>query len=163
MGHGFDDQGRRFDESGKIRDWWTEDADAAFSARSERLGAQYDSYQPLPDMNINGQLTMGENIGDLGGVEMAWSAYQKYVEDNGEPPVLDGYTGAQRFFMAWAQVWRAKAREDALRQQLLTDPHSPAKYRINGIVRNVDAWYEAFDVQPDDALYLPPEQRVNIW
>jgi len=163
MGHGFDDQGRRFDESGKIRDWWTADADAAFSARSERLGAQYDSYEPLPGMTINGQLTMGENIGDLGGVEMAWSAYQKYVEDNGEPPVLDGYTGAQRFFMSWAQVWRAKAREDALRQQLLTDPHSPAKYRINGIVRNVDAWYEAFDVQPDDALYLAPEQRVNIW
>ena len=163
MGHGFDDQGRRFDESGKIRDWWTEAADAAFSARAERLGAQYDSYEPLPGMHINGQLTMGENIGDLGGVEMAWSAYQKFVADNGEPPVLDGYTGAQRFFMAWAQVWRAKAREDALRQQLLTDPHSPPKYRINGIVRNVDAWYKAFAVQQEDELYLPPEQRVNIW
>ena len=163
MGHGFDDQGRRFDASGKIRDWWTEAADVAFSARAERLGAQYDSYEPLPGMHINGQLTMGENIGDLGGVEMAWSAYQKFVADNGEPPVLDGYTGAQRFFMAWAQVWRAKAREDALRQQLLTDPHSPASYRINGVVRNVDAWYQAFAIEPGNALYLPPEERVNIW
>jgi putative endopeptidase len=163
MGHGFDDQGRRFDETGKIRDWWTAAADEAFSQRTDQLGAQYDSYEPLPGMHINGQLTMGENIGDLGGVEMAWSAYQKFVAEHGEPAVLDGFTGAQRFFMAWAQVWRAKSREDALRQQLLTDPHSPAKYRINGIVRNVDAWYEAFDVQPDDALYLPPDQRVNIW
>jgi len=163
MGHGFDDRGRRFDASGKIRDWWTEAADVAFSARAERLGAQYDSYEPLPGMHINGQLTMGENIGDLGGVEMAWSAYQQFIDDNGEPPVLDGFTGAQRFFMAWAQVWRAKAREDALRQQLLTDPHSPASYRINGVVRNVDAWYQAFAVEPDNALYLPPEERVNIW
>lgn len=163
MGHGFDDQGRRFDAEGRINDWWTEEADAAFQARADRLGAQFDQYEPIEGMNINGSLTMGENIGDLGGVEMAWSAYQRHIAEHGEPPVLDGFTGAQRFFMSWAQVWRAKYREDAMRQQLLTDPHSPPRYRINGIVRNIDAWYDAFEVDQDDQLFLPAEQRVSIW
>ncbi len=163
IGHGFDDQGRRFDENGKIRDWWTAAADEAFQARSSRLVEQYNSYEPLTGMHVDGQLTLGENIGDLGGLEMAYSAYRKYVEEHGEPPVLDGFTGEQRFFMSWAQVWRAKFREDALRQQLLTDPHSPPENRINGVVRNIDAWYEAFDVTADDELYLPSEQRVSIW
>jgi endothelin-converting enzyme/putative endopeptidase len=163
IGHGFDDQGRRFDESGKIRDWWTEAADEAFSARTERLGAQYEAFEPIEGMHIKGDLTMGENIGDLGGVEMAWSAYQRYVAEHGEPEVLDGFTGAQRFFLSWAQVWRAKMREDAMRQRLLTDPHSPPRYRINGVVPNVDAWYTAFNVTDDHAMYIPPEERVHIW
>jgi endothelin-converting enzyme/putative endopeptidase len=106
---------------------------------------------------------MGENIGDLGGLEAAYAAWRRYVSQHGEPPVIDGLTGDQRFFIAFAQVWQNKVREGALRQQLLTNPHSPAEYRVNGIVRNVDAWYAAFNVKPGDKLYLPPDQRVHIW
>jgi putative endopeptidase len=165
IGHGFDDQGRRFDEVGRIRDWWTATADERFSALSSRLGAQYDAYEPVPGMHINGQLTMGENIGDLGGIQMAYAAYHRYLDEaaGGEAPVIDGLTGDQRFFLAFAQVWRAEARDDALRAQLTTDPHSPPRFRVNGVVRNVDAWYRAFDVGADQALYLPPEARVRIW
>jgi endothelin-converting enzyme/putative endopeptidase len=162
IGHGFDDQGRRFDEQGRIRDWWTADADARFSERSTRLGAQYDTYEPVPGMHVNGQLTMGENIGDLGGVQMAYAAYRRHLGAN-EAPVLDGMTGDQRFFLAWAQAWRTLTREDRLRALLVTDPHSPPEYRVNGVVRNVDAWYTAFGVTPQNALYLPPEERVRIW
>jgi putative endopeptidase len=163
IGHGFDDQGRRFDEKGRIRDWWTATADERFKERSGKLVEQYDGYSPIEGMNVNGQLTLGENIGDLGGLEMAYAAYQRHVAAHGEPPVLDGYTGDQRFFMAWAQVWRSMIREDALRQRLVTDPHSPAEYRVNGVVRNIDAWYAAFGVNTEAALYLPPEARVSIW
>lgn len=163
IGHGFDDQGRQFDETGLIRDWWTAESNERFQERSSRLGAQYDAFEPIEGMNVNGSLTMGENIGDLGGLEMAYAAYRRYVEEHGEPPVLDGYTGDQRFFLAWAQVWRGLIRDDALRQRLVTDPHSPMEYRTNGVVRNIDAWYEAFNVTEDDALYLPPEERVHIW
>lgn len=165
IGHGFDDQGRRFDEKGRIRDWWTPAANEAFQAKADKLGAQYDSYEPLPGAHISGKLTMGENIGDLGGLQMAHAAYRRYLDQccNGEAPVLDGLTGDQRFFLAWAQVWQGKYREDELRQRLETDPHSPPYFRINGVVRNVDAWYEAFGVEPGDALYLSPEERVKIW
>ncbi|HEX3364605.1 M13 family metallopeptidase [Phenylobacterium sp.] len=163
MGHGFDDEGRHFDEIGKVRDWWTADAAKAFGARTGALGAQYDGYEPVPGVHINGKLTMGENLGDLGGIEAAYAAWRRYVAQHGEPPVVDGLTGDQRFFIAYAQVWQNKVREGALRQQLLTNPHSPAEYRVNGIVRNVDAWYAAFNVKPGDKLYLPPEQRVHVW
>ena len=163
IGHGFDDQGRRFDEKGRIRDWWTPTSDERFQERSGKLVEQFNGYSPIEGMHVNGQLTLGENIGDLGGLEMAYAAYQRHVAVHGEPPVIDGYTGDQRFFMAWAQVWRSMIREDALRQRLVTDPHSPAQYRVNGAVRNIDAWYEAFDVGPQAALYLPPEERVSIW
>jgi endothelin-converting enzyme/putative endopeptidase len=165
IGHGFDDQGRRFDEKGRIRDWWTQTSNDAFQAKADQLGAQYDAYEPIPGAHISGQLTMGENIGDLGGMQMAYAAYHRFLDQccNGEAPVLDGLTGDQRFFLAWAQVWRGKYREDELRQRLETDPHSPPYYRINGVVRNVDAWYEAFGVKEDDALYLSPENRVRIW
>jgi endothelin-converting enzyme/putative endopeptidase len=163
MGHGFDDEGRHFDESGKVRDWWTADAAKAFSQRADMLGKQFDSYEPVPGVHINGKLTMGENIGDLGGLEAAYAAWRRYVSQHGEPPVIDGLTGDQRFFIAYAQSWQNKVREGALRQQLLTNPHSPAEYRVNGIVRNVDAWYTAFNVKPGDKLYLPPDQRVHIW
>ncbi|WP_298020484.1 M13 family metallopeptidase [uncultured Parasphingopyxis sp.] len=163
IGHGFDDQGRQFDGSGVFRDWWSEATAAQFEERSGRLGAQYDSYEPIPGVNINGSLTMGENIGDLGGLEMAYGAYRRYVAEHGEPPVIDGLTGDQRFFLAWAQVWRGLIRDNALRERLLTDPHSPGEYRTNGVVPNIDAWYEAFDVGPDDAMYIPPEERVRIW
>ena len=165
IGHGFDDQGRRFDELGRIRDWWTATADERFSERSSRLGAQYETYMPVPDMHINGQLTMGENIGDLGGIQMAYAAYHRYLDatSNGQAPVIDGLTGDQRFFLAFGQVWRSKEREDALRARIVTDPHSPPRFRVNGVVRNVDAWYDAFDVTSEHALYLPPEERVRIW
>jgi len=163
MGHGFDDQGRHFDEKGKVRDWWTADAAKAFGARAAVLGAQFDTYEPVPGVHINGKLTMGENLGDLGGIEAAYAAWRRYVAKHGEPAVIDGMTGDQRFFIAYAQSWQDKVREGQLRAQLLADPHSPAEYRVNGIVRNVDAWYAAFNVQPGDKLYLPPEKRVHIW
>ena len=165
IGHGFDDQGREFDEKGRIRNWWSEAANAAFKQKTEKLGAQYDAYEPLPGAKISGELTMGENIGDLGGLQMAYAAYHRYLDQTsgGVAPVIDGLTGDQRFFLAWAQVWQGKYREDELRQRLETDPHSPPYYRINGVVRNLDAWYEAFGVGPEDDLFLAPEDRVRIW
>jgi endothelin-converting enzyme/putative endopeptidase len=127
------------------------------------LGTQYDAFEPIEGLHVNGQLTMGENIGDLGGLQMAYAAFQRYKAEHGEPPVIDGFTADQRFFLSWAQVWRAKMREDAARRQIVTDPHSPPQERVNGVVRNLDAWYEAFGVTEGDALYLPPDQRVRIW
>ena len=163
MGHGFDDEGREFDATGHLRDWWTKPTSDRYTANVARLATQYDAYEPVPGTHINGKLTLGENLGDLGGIEAAYRAYHRYVEQHGEPPVLNGLTGDQRFFLAYAQSWREKRREGALRQQLLTNPHSPGMYRVNGIVRNVDAWYTAFGVKPGDRLYLPPEQRVHVW
>ena len=163
IGHGFDDQGRRFDAQGRIRDWWTPETNRLFTERTRALGAQYAQFEPLPGLHVNGDLTMGENIGDLGGIEMAYSAYRRYVAAHGEPRVLNGLTGDQRFFLAYAQAWRDYWREGLLRRVVLTNPHSPSMYRVNGVVRNVDAWYRAFNIQPGDRLYLPPEQRVHIW
>ncbi|HKT84865.1 MAG TPA: M13 family metallopeptidase [Novosphingobium sp.] len=164
MGHGFDDQGAKSDGSGNLRDWWTSQDMARFQKLQDKLGAQFDSFCPYDEGKtcVNGKLTMGENIGDLGGLSLAYRAYKLSL--NGRPaPVIDGYTGDQRFFMAWAQVWRTKTREEQARQYLVTDPHSPPQYRVNGIVRNFDEWYKAFGVQPGDKLYLPPDQRVRIW
>ena len=163
MGHGFDDQGRRFDADGKFRDWWSAETAAKYQTRADALGKQFDQIEVLPGVKINGKLTMGENIGDLSGVETAYGAWRRYVAKHGEPKVVDGLTGDQRFFMAYAQVWRGKRREGAVREQALTDPHSAEFARVNGIVRNVDARYKAFNVKPGDALYLPADQRVTIW
>lgn len=165
IGHGFDDQGRRYDSEGRLRDWWTEETNSRFVERSSMLGAQFDTYCPIDGMCVSGQLSMGENIGDLGGLQMAYTAWRNYVDENydGEAPVIDGFTGDQRFFLAWAQVWRNKYTDDALRAQLVNGPHSPPRYRINGPVRNLDAWYEAFGVTEEHELYLPPEERVRIW
>ena len=165
IGHGFDDQGRRFDAQGRIRDWWTAETNERFVERSDALVAQYDQFEPLEGHTVNGRFTLGENIGDLGGMEMAYSAWRAYVDEHydGEAPVIDGFTGDQRFFLGWAQVWRRLYREDNLISRLRTDPHSPSEYRVNGVVRNIDAWYAAFDVDESDELYLPPEQRVSIW
>ena len=162
MGHGFDDQGSKSDYQGIQRNWWTDSARDAFNQKTEALAAQYDSYEPVPGQNIDGNFTLGENIGDVGGLSMAYRAY-KLALNGEEAPVIDGLTGDQRFFLAYAQVWQSKIREDALVSQLKSDPHSPAEYRVNGVVRNHDAWYEAFDVKPGDALYLPPQERVRIW
>ncbi|HEX5237984.1 MAG TPA: M13 family metallopeptidase [Sphingomicrobium sp.] len=163
MGHGFDNEGRKFDPKGKLRDWWSPEAAKAFTAKTDALVAQYNGFYPWPDLHVNGKLTLGENIGDLSGVENAYAAYKKYEAKHGQSPVIDGLTGDQRFFIAYAQAWQEKQREDAERQQVITNEHSPGKYRVNGVVRNVDAWYKAFNVQPGDKLYLPPDQRVHIW
>ncbi len=162
LSHGFDDSGSRFDGNGNLNNWWSPDDRAEFEARSKLLVQQYSSYEPIPGMKINGRLTLGENIGDLGGVNVAYTAYQLMLEGD-TPPVIDGFTGPQRFFLGYAQIWRRKYRPEELRRRLFVDPHSPAKYRVNGIVRNIDAFYEVFDVKPGDRLYLPPEQRVKIW
>ncbi|HEU4956424.1 MAG TPA: M13 family metallopeptidase [Sphingomicrobium sp.] len=163
IGHGFDDQGRKFDGSGKLRDWWTEASAKQYDARASKLVKQYDAYEPIPGVHIKGQLTLGENLGDLGGLEVAYSAYRRYVAKHGEPPVINGMTGDQRFFIAYGYSWQRKNREGALRAQLLADEHSPAEYRVNGVVRNMDEWYKAFNVKPGDKMYLPPEERVRIW
>ena len=163
IGHGFDDQGRLFDATGTVRDWWTPQAADRFKVRAAMLARQFDAYEPVPGVHIKGELTLGENIGDLGGLEMAYAAYRRYVAAHGQPPVIGGLTGDQRFFLAYGYSWQQKRREGSLRQALLTDPHSPAEYRVNAIVRNFDPWYAAFGVKPGDRLYLPPEQRVHIW
>jgi putative endopeptidase len=163
MGHGFDDEGRQYDASGKLRDWWTAESATRYTAHAQALVKQFDAYEPIPGVHIKGQLTLGENLGDLGGLEAAYAAYRRYVSRHGEPAVVDGYTGDQRFFIAYAQSWQGKAREGALRAQLLSNPHSPEEYRVNGIVRNMDEWYRAFGVKPGDKLYLPPEERVHVW
>jgi putative endopeptidase len=162
IGHGFDDQGRKFAPDGSLRDWWTKaDADA-FNARTKVLVDQYSGFEALPGLKVNGAISLGENIGDLGGLNMAYQAYRNSLQGK-DPPVIDGLTGDQRFFLSWAQVWRTKMRDEALRVQVLSDPHSPAYFRVNGPVRNMDEWYAAFDVKPGDKLYLPPEERVRIW
>jgi len=162
IGHGFDDQGRKSDGDGVLRDWWTAQDGAKFQAQADKLGAQYSAFEPFPGMHVNGKLTMGENIGDMAGLAFALDAY--HVSLQGKPsPVLDGFTGDQRIYLGWAQVWRQKTRDDALKQQIASDPHSPAYYRVNGAIRNQPGWYAAFDVKPGDKLYVAPEDRVKIW
>ena len=163
IGHGFDDQGRKFDAKGTLADWWSPATAKLYTSKASRLVDQYNGYEPIPGVHIKGQLTLGENLGDLGGLEVAYAAYRRYVAQHGEPPVIDGLTGDQRFFIAYGYSWETKQREGALRAQLLTNEHSPAKYRVNGVVRNIDAWYKAFDVRPGDKMYLPPEERVDVW
>jgi len=162
ISHGFDDQGRKSDGDGVLREWWTAEDAAKFKAQAERLGAQYSAFEPLPGAKVQGGLTMGENIGDMGGLSLGLDAYHASLK--GQPaPVIDGLTGDQRVFLGWAQVWREKIRDEALRQQVVTDPHSPAYYRVNGTIRNIPGWYEAWDVKAGDKLYVAPEDRVRIW
>jgi len=162
ISHGFDDQGRKSDGDGNLRDWWTADDAKAFEERASRLGAQFESYDPLPGLKINGRQTMGENIGDLSGLAVAYRAYHISLRGK-EAPVIDGFTGDQRFFMGHAQVWRFKERDEALRNQLLTDAHSPGMFRAFVPLTNFDPFYKAFNVQPGDKLYRAPEERVRIW
>ncbi|ADL01529.1 M13 family metallopeptidase [Brevundimonas subvibrioides] len=160
--HGFDDQGRKTDGDGVLRDWWTAEDAARFEARAAVLGAQYSALSPVEGANVNGDLTMGENIADMGGLLLALDAY--HLSLNGQPaPVLNGLTGDQRVFLGWAQVWRENARDEALRQQVTVDPHSPAAFRAGATVRNIDAWYDAFGVKPGDEQYLAPDARARIW
>ena len=160
--HGFDDQGRKYDGEGNLRDWWTEEDVEAFTARASALVDQYEQFEVLPGKFLNGEFTLGENIGDLSGLAVAYKAYQMSL--NGRvAPVIDGLTGDQRFFMGWAQVWARLYRDENLESRITSDPHSHSEARTNGIVRNFDLWYETFDVQPGDALYLAPDERVKIW
>ena len=162
MSHGFDDQGRKSDAKGVLRDWWTKEDAARYTAEAQKLVGQYNTYEPIKGLKINGQQTLGENIADLAGLIIAYDAYK--IALGGKPaPVIDGLTGDQRFFLAYAQSWRVKYREERLRDLLVSDVHSPAMARVNGAVRNVDAWYAAFDVKPGDKLYLKPEDRVRPW
>jgi putative endopeptidase len=161
LSHHFDDQGAKYDLTGKLIDWWTPGDTKQFTARLDKYEKQIDSYEPLPGMQVNGKLTMGENVADLAGLTVAHDAYIASL-NGAAPAVIDGLTGDQRFYLGWAQVWRCKSREAALRQQLLVDPHSPCPVRTD-VVRNMDPWYSAFDVQPGQKLYLAPDDRVRIW
>ena len=162
IGHGFDDQGSKYDGQGNLRSWWTDADRAEFDVLGKKLVAQFNKFEPIKGQSINGELTLGENIGDLAGVTIGYKAYQMSLNGT-HAPMIDGLTGDQRFFMGYAQVWRSKSREDALRAQLISDPHSPGEFRVNGIVGNVDAFYQAFDVKESDAMYLKPDDRVKIW
>ncbi len=162
MGHGFDDQGAKSDGDGVMRDWWTPQDLKEFRFRTSRLVAQYNRFEPIAGQFVNGQFTLGENIGDLGGLTIAHKAYLLSL-DGKEAPVLDGFTGEQRFFLGWAQVWKGVYRPELMQMLLASDPHSPPEYRVNGVVPNIPAFYEAFNIQPGDKLYLPPQKRVKIW
>lgn len=162
ISHGFDDSGSKYDGKGNLRNWWTENDQNEFVKRSDQLVKQYDQYQPLPGINLNGKFTLGENIGDLGGLSVAYTAYKLSLGGQ-KSPSMDGFTGEQRFFIGWGQVWRRKYREAEMRKRIKTDPHSPSQYRCNGIVSNLDAYYEAFGVEPGSPMYIEPTKRVRIW
>lgn len=161
MGHGFDDQGSKSDAEGIQRNWWTDEDRAAFDAKADQLAAQYDKYEPIPENFVNGRNSLGENIGDVGGLSMAYHAYKLSLNGK-EAPIIDGVTGDQRFFLAWAQVWKEKRTEKSMLNQLRGGTHAPGRFRAQA-PRNHDAWYKAFDVKPGDALYLPEDERVRIW
>jgi len=161
-GHAFDDQGRKTDADGNLNEWWTAEDAKRFQSKAQALVEQYNKFEPLPGLHVNGQLTLGENIGDLTGLYIAYKAYKMSLGGK-EAPVIDGLTGDQRFFMGYAQIWRSKYRDEAIRKQVLTDPHSPAQFRVNGPLKNFGPFYEAFNVKPGDAMYLPEDQRIHIW
>ncbi|MGA1670587.1 MAG: M13-type metalloendopeptidase, partial [Candidatus Nanopelagicaceae bacterium] len=164
IGHGFDDQGSRYDGDGRLVNWWSDEDRKEFEKRTSSLIAQYDALAPeeTPESKVNGSLTIGENIGDLGGATIAYKAYRIALGDQ-EPPLIDGLTGLQRFFIGYAQIWRAKLRPETMRIRLATDPHSPAEFRCNQIVRNIDEFYEAFEVTEEDELFMAEADRVRIW
>lgn len=160
--HGFDDQGRRSDGEGNLRDWWTEEDERQFSERAQLMTEQFNAFNPIDDLYLQGALGLGENIADLGGLTVGYRAYQNSLQ--GQPaPVIDGFTGSQRFFIGWGQIWRIKFRDEALRQQVITGPHSPGKYRVLGPLSNMPEFYQAFDVQPGDGMYRDEDERVKIW
>jgi putative endopeptidase len=162
ISHGFDDQGSKYDGDGVLANWWTPEDRKNFEARTTALVKQYNTYEPLPGQHVNGAFTQGENIADLAGLSIALKAYHISLDDN-PAPVLDGFTGDQRFFLSFGQIWRAKYRDNILRELVLSDPHSPVRFRADGVTRNIDAWYTDFDVKPGDKFYLPPDQRVHLW
>lgn len=165
MGHGFDDQGSLYDGTGQLRNWWSDSAKQHFKEKTEKLVEQYNTFS-VDGLNVNGELTLGENIGDLGGLNIALSAYKQFAKENypnGEAPIIDGTTGLQRFFIAWARTWQELSNKESERNKIMTDPHSPNQFRANGVVRNIDDWYQTFGVDKNNTLYLAPEQRIRIW
>ncbi|WP_444929645.1 M13 family metallopeptidase [Microbulbifer sp. SSSA002] len=162
IGHGFDDKGSKFDGRGYLNNWWTDSDRNNFEQLTSKLVSQYNAYEPLEDEHINGELTLGENIGDLSGLGIAYKAYKMSLNGT-EAPVIDGFSGDQRVFMGWAQVWRSKIRDKTLSSRLKVDSHSPAEYRVQGVLPNIDAFYDAFDIQEGDGMYLPEEERVKVW
>jgi predicted metalloendopeptidase len=162
ISHGFDDQGSKYDGDGNLQSWWTAEDRLAFEALTKRLIDQFNEYSPLPGKRVNGELTLGENIADLSGLSIAHKAYRLSLNGK-EPPKIDNWTGDQRFFLGWSQVWRRKYRDAEMMRRLLTDPHAPSWYRANGPIINIDAFYDAFEVQPTDALFRPKEERIKIW
>jgi len=163
LSHGFDDSGSQYDGDGNLNNWWTDEDKAKFETATSALVAQFEAYEPVPGVFVNGRFTLGENIGDLGGVSVAYEALQMYLKDKGDPGKIDGFTQQQRFFLSWATIWRAKTTEAFVVNQVKTDPHSPAQYRAVGPLVNVDGFYEAFDIKEGDKLYLPKEKRIVIW
>ena len=163
ISHAFDDSGSRFDADGNLKNWWTEQDLKAFTERADALAVQYDSVSVLEGVNVNGKFTLGENIGDLGGLLGAYDGLQRYYAENGRPEDIDGFTPEQRFFMSWATVWRTKSRDEALRTQIKTDPHSPGMVRATQPLLNIQEFYDAFGIKEGDAMYLAPEKRVHIW
>lgn len=163
ISHGFDDSGSRYNADGNLVDWWTADDLKQFTALTGALAAQYSQLQPLPGTFVDGKFTLGENIGDLGGVNAAYDGLQLYLKENGNPGLIDGYTPEQRFFISWSTIWRSKMRDEALKSQVKTDPHSPGMYRAYVPLQNVDTFYEAFNIKPTDGMYVAPEKRVKIW
>jgi putative endopeptidase len=162
LSHAFDDEGSRYDGVGNLRNWWTDADRAAFEKKTHGMIAQYDAFSPLPGYQVNGALTLGENVADNAGLAIALKAYRASLGGK-EPPVIDGFTGEQRLFLAFAQIWKSKMRDAARIQQLKTDPHSPGQFRANGAVRNQETFQKAFDVKPGDGMYLPPDSRISLW
>jgi putative endopeptidase len=162
MTHGFDDEGRQYDADGTLRDWWTKDDADKFKERTDKVVAQYNAFTVLDTLHVNGRLTLGENLADLGGLNVAYAAFKKTKEGQSGKKI-NGFTPDQRFFLSWAQVWRSHQRPEMTAQRILTDPHSPEQYRANAPVTNIDAWYAAFNVQPGDKMYKKPEDRIKVW
>jgi len=165
MTHGFDDQGRQFDAAGNLRDWWTPQSAAKFKERSQAIIKQFNAYEPLPGMHVNGELTQGENIADLGGVKLAYAALQKALDKNPQEreKKIDGLTPEQRFFLSYATIWKSKQRDEDLKLRLTTDPHSPAQYRVDGPLSNLPEFQKAFNISDGSAMVRPAQKRVNIW
>lgn len=163
ISHGFDDAGSRYDADGNLVNWWTEEDSKQFSALTGALADQYSALEPVPGTFVDGKFTLGENIGDLGGINAAYDGLQLYLKENKNPGLIDGYTPEQRFFISWATIWRSKSRDEALKNQVKTDPHSPASYRGYVPLQNVDAFYDAFNIQANDGMYIQPDKRVKIW
>ena len=163
ISHSFDDSGSRFDGDGNLNNWWTEEDLTKFTALGKKLAAQYSEFTVIDDVKINGEFTLGENIGDLGGIRAAYEGLQIFLEKNGRPDDIDGFTPEQRFFLSWGTIWRTKSRDEALKNQVKTDPHSPGMFRAFVPLQNVDTFYEAFGIVEGDKMYLKPEDRVAIW
>jgi putative endopeptidase len=163
LSHGFDDQGSQFDGDGNMKNWWAEADLEKFREKGKAYVDQFNAYEPLPGVFVQGQFTLGENIGDLGGLAVSYEGLQRHYAAQGRPDNIDGLTPEQRFFMSWGTIWRSKSRDETLRTQVQTDPHSPEMYRSNGPLSNFDPFYEAFHVVAGDSMYRPPEERVKIW